>query len=96
MVIILSDQTFPTDLPPTGDKLEDVFNDRFKKFCKPHGSHPSGSVILPLVVGSMSHLAEFLLNFYAPLLVETMTRKACMAGPGVNVIPFLPILLRGI
>ncbi len=83
MVIILSDQTFPTVRPlpqhvPTKctiiirvedcelRELEDVFNDRLKIFGKPHCSLSSGSVILPLVVGSMSHLAKNGLNFYAP------------------------------
>jgi hypothetical protein len=85
IVIILSDQTFPPVLPPTGDsnctviirvedcelwEPEEVFLDRFRPFCKPHGSLPSGSVIL---VGSMSHLAKNGLNFYALILVETMT-----------------------
>jgi hypothetical protein len=94
MVIILSDQTFPPALPPTGDgnctviiqaedcelwELEEVFTDRFKAFCKPHGNLPSGSVIL---VGSMSHLAKNGLNFYAPILVETLTRMAFRVGPG--------------
>jgi hypothetical protein len=81
MVLILSDQTFPTVRPlpqqvPTKctiirvedcelQELEDVFNDRLKFFCKPQCSFPSGSVILPLV-GSMSHLAKNDLNFYAP------------------------------
>jgi hypothetical protein len=107
-VIILSDQTFPPVLPPTGDgnctviirvedcelwELEEVFMDRFKAFCKPHGSFPSGSVIL---VGSMSHLAKNGLNFYAPILVETMTRLAGRVGPGVNVIPLLPVPVGGI
>jgi hypothetical protein len=77
-VIILSDQTFPPVLSPTGDgnctfiirvedcelwELEEVFTDRFKAFCKPHGNLPSGSVIH---VGSMSHSAKNRLNFYAP------------------------------
>jgi hypothetical protein len=70
IVIFLTDQTFPPVLPPTGDgnctviirvedselwELEEVFYDRFKSFCKPHGSLPSGSLVL---VGSMSHLAK--------------------------------------
>jgi hypothetical protein len=78
VVIILSDQTFPPVLPPTGDgictviirvedfelwELEEVFTDMFKAFFKPHGNLPFGSVIL---VGSMSHLAKNGLNFYAP------------------------------
>ncbi len=69
-------------------ELEEVFCDRFKSFCKPHGTLPSGSIKL---VGSMSHLAKNGLNFYAPLLVETMTRLAGKVGPGVNVIPFVPV-----
>ncbi len=67
--------------------------ERFKAFCKPHGNLPSGSVIL---VGSMSHLAKNGLNFYAPLLVETMTRLASRVGPGVNIIPLLPVPVGGI
>jgi hypothetical protein len=70
VVIILSDQSFPPVLPPTVDgnctviiwvedselwELEKVLYDRLKSFCKPHGTLPSGSVIL---VGSMSHLAK--------------------------------------
>ncbi len=74
-------------------ELEEVFTDKFKAFCKPHGNLPSGSVIL---VGSMSHLAKNGLNFYAPLLVETMTRMAGKVGPGVNVIPLLPVPVKGI
>jgi hypothetical protein len=74
-------------------ELEEVFTDRFKAFCKPHGNLPSGSVIL---VGSMSHLAKNRLNFYAPILVETMTRMAGKVGLGVNVIPLLPIPVGGI
>jgi hypothetical protein len=74
-------------------ELEEVFTDRFKAFCKPHGNLPSGSVIL---VGSMSHLAKNGLNFYAPKLVETMTRLAGRVGPGINVIPLLPIPVGGI
>jgi hypothetical protein len=70
-----------------------VFTDRFKAFCKPHGNLPSGSIIL---VGSMSHLAKNGLNFYTPILVETMTRMAGRVGPGVNVIPLLPIPVGGI
>ncbi len=66
---------------------------RFKAFCKPHVNLPSGSIIL---VGSMSHLAKNGLNFYAPILVETMTRMAGKVGPGVNVIPLLPIPVGGI
>jgi hypothetical protein len=108
IVINLSDQTFPPVLPPTGDgnctviirvedcelwELEEVFTDRFKASCKPHGNLPSGSIIL---VGSMSHLAKNGLNFYAPILVETMTRMAGKVGPGVNVIPLLPIPVGGI
>jgi len=77
VVIILSDQTFPPVLPPTGDgnctviirvedcelwELEEVFTDRFKAFCKPHGNLPSGSVIL---VGSMHCKSEaFGKHFY--------------------------------
>jgi hypothetical protein len=67
--------------------------DRFRAFCKPHANLPSGSVIL---VGSMSHLAKSGLNFYAPILVETMTRMAGKVGPGVNVIPFVPVPIGGI
>jgi len=108
IVIFLTDQTFPPVLPPTGDgnctviirvedselwELEEVFYDRFKCFCKPHGSLPSGSLVL---VGSMSHLAKNGLNFYAPILVETMTRMAGKVGPGVNVIPFVPVPIGGI
>jgi hypothetical protein len=74
-------------------ELEEVFSDRFISFCKPHGSLPSGSVIL---VGSMSHLAKNGLNFYAPILVETMTRMAGKVGPGVSVIPFVLVLIGGI
>jgi hypothetical protein len=107
-VIILSDQTFPPVLPPTGDgnctviirvedcelwELEEVFTDRLKAFCKPHGNLPSCSVIL---VESMSHLAKNGLNFYAPLLVKTMTRMAGKVGPGVKVIPLLPVPVGGI
>jgi hypothetical protein len=44
----------------------------------------------------MSHLAKNGLNFYAPLLVETMTRMAGRVGPGVNVIPLLPVPVGGI
>jgi hypothetical protein len=84
---------FPPVLPPTVDgnciviiwvedselwELEEVLYDRLKSFCKPHGTLPSGSVIL---VGSMSHLAKNVLNFYAPFLVETMTRMAGRVGP---------------
>jgi hypothetical protein len=102
------DQTFLHVLPPTGDgnctviirvedselwELEEVFYDRFKSFCKPHGSLPSGSLVL---VGSMSHLAKNGLNFYAPILVETMTGMAGKVGPGVNVIPFVPVPIGGI
>jgi hypothetical protein len=35
------------------------------------------------------------LNYFAPILVETMTRMAGKVGPGVNVIPFVPILIGG-
>jgi hypothetical protein len=108
IVIFLTDQTFPPVLPPTGDgnctviirvedselwELEEVFYDRFKSYCKPHGSLPSGSLVL---VGSMSHLARNGLNHYAPILVETMTRMAGKVGPGVNVIPFVPVPIGGI
>ncbi len=108
IVIILADQTFPPVLPPTGDgnctvilrvedcelwELEEVFMDRFKAFCKPHGNLPSGIVIL---VGSISHLAKNGLNFYAPILVETKTRLAGRVGPGINVIPLLPVPMVGI
>jgi hypothetical protein len=65
----------------------------FKAFCKRHGNLPFGSVIL---IGSMSHLTKNGLNFYAPLLVETMTRMAGKVGPDVNVIPLLPALVGGI
>ncbi len=74
-------------------ELEEVFYYRFKCFCKPHGSLPSGSLVL---VGSMSHLAKNGLNFYTPILVETMTRMAGKVGPGVNVIPFVPVPIGGI
>ncbi len=102
-MVILSDQTFPPVFPSTGDdnctviirvedselwELEEVFNDRFKAFSKPHGNFPPGSVIL---LGSMSHLAKNGLNYYAPKLVETMTRLAGRVGPGINVIPMLPV-----
>ncbi len=52
--------------------------------------------ISPLAVGSMSHLAKNGLNFYAPILVEAMTRMAGRVGPGVNVIPLLLIPVGGI
>ncbi len=74
-------------------ELEEVLYDRLKSFCKPHGTLPSGSVVL---VGSMSHLAKNGLNFYAPFLVETMTRMAGRVGPRVNVIPFVPVPIGGI
>ncbi len=108
IVIFLTNQTFPPVLPPTGEgnctviirvedselwELEEVFYDRFKSLCKPHGSIPSGSLVL---VGSMSHLAKNGLNYYAPILVETMTRMAGKVGPGVNVIPFVPVPVGGI
>jgi hypothetical protein len=48
------------------------------------------------LIGSMSHLAKNGLNFYAPILVETMTRMAGKVGPGVNVIPFVPVPIGGI
>jgi hypothetical protein len=54
-------------------ELAEVFSDRFKAFSKPHSNLPLGSVIL---LGSMSHLAKNGLNYYAPKLVETMTRLA--------------------
>jgi hypothetical protein len=44
----------------------------------------------------MSHLAKNGLNFYAPILVKTITRMAGRVGPGVNVIPLLPIPVGGI
>jgi hypothetical protein len=44
----------------------------------------------------MSHLAKNGLNFYAPILVETMTRLAGKMGPGINVIPLLPVPVGGI
>ncbi len=44
----------------------------------------------------MSHLAKNGLNFYAPILVKTMTRMAGWVGPGINVIPLLPIPVGGI
>jgi hypothetical protein len=44
----------------------------------------------------MSHLAKNGLNFYAPILVETMTRLAGRVGPGINVIPLLPVPVGGI
>jgi hypothetical protein len=44
----------------------------------------------------MSHLAKNGLNFYTPILVETMTRMAGKVGPGVNVIPFVPVPIGGI
>jgi hypothetical protein len=44
----------------------------------------------------MSHLAKNGLHFYAPLLVEIMTRMAGRVGPGVNVIPFVPAPIGGI
>jgi hypothetical protein len=53
----------------------------------------TGSVTL---VGSMSHLAKNGLNFYAPILVETMTRLAGKVGPGVKVIPLLLVPVGGI
>ncbi len=53
-------------------------------------------IICIILVGSMSHLAKNGLNFYAPILVETMTRMAGRVGPGVNVIPLLPIPVGGI
>jgi hypothetical protein len=108
IIIILSDQTFPPVLPLTGDsnctviirvedwelwELEEVFCDRLKRFCKPHGNLPSGRVVL---VGSMFHLATNGLNFYALILVETMTRMAGRVGPGVNVIPYVLFPIVGI
>jgi hypothetical protein len=48
------------------------------------------------LINGMSHLAKNGLNFYAPILVETMTRLAGRVGPGVNVIPLLPVPVGGI
>jgi hypothetical protein len=44
----------------------------------------------------MSHLAKNGLNYYAPILVKTMTRMAGKVGPGVNVIPLLTVPVGGI
>jgi hypothetical protein len=107
IVIILSDQSFSPVLPPVGNgkcvvvmrvedcelkELEDLLFDRFKAFCKPYGQLPAGSVIM---LGSLSHLAKNGLNYYAPILVETMTRIAGRAGQGVSVIPYLPVPVGG-
>ncbi len=106
VVVVLSDQTFPPVLPPVGDgrcvvimrvedcelrELEDVFYDRFKNYSKPHGVLPP-SVIL---VGSMAHLSQSGLNSYAPMLVETLTRIAGKMGPGITVMPYVPVPIGG-
>ena len=61
---------------------------RWPKFSKAH--------MAAILVGSMSRLAKNGLNYYAPILVETMTRMAGKVGSGVNVIPLLPIPVGGI
>ncbi len=61
---------------------------RWPKFSKVH--------MAGILVGSMSRLAKNGLNYYAPILVETMTRMAGKVGPGVNMIPLLPIPVGGI
>jgi hypothetical protein len=108
VVVVLSDQAFPPVLPPVGDgrcavimrvedcelrELEDVLFDRFKNYSKPHGVLPPGSVIL---VGSLAHLSRSGLNSYAPMLVETLTRIAGKMGPGINVLPYIPIPIGGV
>jgi len=108
IVIVLSDQAFPPVLPPVGDgrcvvimrvedcelkELEDVLYDRFKNYSKPHGVLPPGSVIL---VGSMAHLSRSGLNAYAPMLVETLTRIAGKMGPGISVMPYIPVPIGGV
>jgi hypothetical protein len=108
VVIVLADQAFPPLLPPIGDsrcaviilvedceirELEDVLYDRFKNFSKPHGVLPPGSVIL---VGSLAHLSRAGLNSYAPMMVETLTKRAGKMGPGINVLPYIPVPIGGV
>jgi hypothetical protein len=74
-------------------ELEDVLYDRFKNYSKPHGVLPPGSVIL---VGSMAHLSRSGLNSYAPMLVETLARIAGKMGPGITVMPYVPVPIGGV
>ena len=74
-------------------ELENVLYDRFKNFSKPPGVLPPRSVIL---VGSLAHLSRAGLNSYAPMLVETLTRIAGKMGPGINVLPYIPVPIGGV
>ncbi len=67
--------------------------ERFKNYSKPHGVLPPGSVIL---VGSMAHLSRSGLNSYVPMLVETLTRIAGKMGPGISVVPYIPVPIGGV
>ena len=105
---VLCDQNFPPVLPTGEDgkcvvvirvedeflsEIESVFSDRFKRFCRPHGKLPPGSVVL---LGSLSHLAAKGLAVYAKALVGSMLSLRNMVGDGVNVMPFVPIPLGGV
>jgi hypothetical protein len=59
----------------------------------PMASLPPGSVIL---VGSMAHLSRSGLNSYAPMLVETLTRIAGKMGPGITLMPYVPVPIGGV
>jgi hypothetical protein len=44
-----------------------------------------------ILVGSLAHPSRAGLNSYTPMLVETLTRIAVKMGPGINVLPYIPV-----
>ena len=107
VLVILSDQAFPAVLPAAGalcpiimrvedgtiSEIVDVFMDRLKAFCSPHGSLPPGSVIL---LGSLSHLRARGVADYAESLVGAAHRLGSKTGSNVDVVPLVFVPMQGI
>ena len=77
----------------TLQEITGMFRDVFRKHIRPAGSLPPGSIVM---VGSVSHMALYGLQQYAEDITRTLTIIGSEVGPGITVIPYVPIPLGGI
>jgi hypothetical protein len=61
--------------------------------ANPMAPFPPANVIL---VGSLAHLSRTCRNSYAPMQVDTLTRIAGKMGPGIIVMPYIPVPKGGV
>ena len=77
----------------TLSEILSLFRDVFRRYIRPAGSLPPGSIVL---IGSVAHLAQTGLQQYTEDLTRSLAILGSEVGSGVTTIPYIPIPLGGI